>query len=368
MVIPNAVVAAPPDEEYMRQALFLAERGRPTTSPNPMVGCVVVSPEGLVVGRGYHERAGEPHAEVLALRAAGGRARGSTLYVTLEPCSHVGRTGPCVVPIVEAGVARVVAAMVDPNPIVSGRGLAFLREHGIEVGVGVCEQDASRLNETFVTAMTRSRPWVLLKIAASSDGRIAAAPGARTLLTSHPANLFVHRTRAWVDAVMAGAGTVIADDPLLTARLVRRARPLVRVVVDWRLRVPLSARVLASVAEGPVILVSTPEAVGRHPDRVAVLSARGIEVMTPPARDLSAVMTGLHARGVQSVLVEGGATLHRACLQAGLADRLHLFVTPHVLGPAGLAWDVPLPWSAAPARVVPLGPDVLIDTHVHRTH
>lgn len=356
------------DAEFMRQALLLAERGRATASPNPMVGCVIVSGDGTVVGRGFHARAGGPHAEVVALQQAGGRAAGTTVYVTLEPCCHTGRTGPCVVPIVQAAVARVVAAMEDPNPLVAGHGIAFLRERGVAVEVGVGEREARALNEPFVTAMTAGRPFVLLKIAASADARIAAAPGRRTPLTSAAAHGVVQQTRAWVDAIMAGADTVIADDPLLTARQVWRPRPLVRVVIDWRLRVPLSARLFHAGATDPVLVVTSEAAAAAAPGHAASLRERGVQVELVPAYDLRAVMSALHRREIRSVLVEGGAALHRACVAAGVADRVHLFVTPHVLGPGGVAWDVPLAWSGAPSRVVPLGPDVLIDSHVHRTH
>jgi diaminohydroxyphosphoribosylaminopyrimidine deaminase/5-amino-6-(5-phosphoribosylamino)uracil reductase len=355
------------DAEFMRQALLLAERGRATTSPNPMVGCVIVSADGTIVGRGYHRRAGGRHAEVVALREAGERAANATLYVTLEPCCHTGRTGPCVVPITQAGVTRVVAAMADPNPQVAGNGLAYLREKGIAVDVGTCEGEARALNEAFVTAMTSKRPFVLLKIAASADARIAAALGERTPLTSAAANLFVQGTRAWVDAIMAGADTVRVDDPLLTARAVCRARPLTRVVVDWRLRVPLEARVLAG-GDDPVLVMAGDAAAASQAGHVARLRDRGVEVVVGRPHDLAAVMSALHARDIRSVLVEGGAVLHRACIAAGFADRLHLFVTPRVLGPRGVAWDVPMAWSGPPSRVVPLGPDVLIDTYVHRTH
>lgn len=356
------------DAEFMRQALAQAARGRPTTSPNPMVGCVIVTPDGVVAGRGHHVRAGEPHAEVHALRAAGPRARGATLYVTLEPCSHTGRTGPCVEPILEAGVARVVAAMADPNPMVAGRGIAWLRQRGVAVEVGLHQADAARLNEAFVTAMTRQRPFVLLKIATSIDGRIATAPGTPVRLTSHEADLWVHRTRAEVDAIAVGADTVVADDPRLTARLVHRSRPLRRVLVDWRLRVPASARVFEGAALDPVMVVTSPEAVERNPAHAAALRGLGAELSVQPAYDLPAVFASLHAREIRSVLVEGGASLHRACIAHGLADRLHLYVAPHAIGPAGLAWDVGPCCLDVPERVVPLGPDVLIDTYVHRTH
>ena len=349
------------DAEFMRQALLLAERGRPTASPNPVVGCVIVGADGVVAGRGYHERAGGPHAEIVALRQAGARARGATMYVTLEPCCHTGRTGPCAVAVAEAGVTRVVAAMVDPNPAVSGKGLEYLRTHGVETSAGVCEAQAASLNEPFVTSMTRGRPFVLLKIAASADARVAAAPGERTALTSAPANDVVHGLRAWVDAIAVGAGTAIADDPQLTARLVFRERPLLRVLVDWRLRVPLDARMLAGGATDPVLVVAGERAASEQVEHLATLRGRGIEVLVAAEHDLAAVMRALHARQVRSLLVEGGARLHRAFVEAGLADRLCLFVTPVLLGRGGLAWDVPVAWANPPSRVVPMGPDVMLE-------
>lgn len=351
----------------MRQALLHASRGRGTTSPNPMVGCVVVTPEGVVVGLGYHHRAGEPHAEVLALRAAGGRAAGATLYVTLEPCNHTGRTGPCTEAILAAGVARVVAAMVDPDPRVAGGGLERLRRAGLEVAVGVGERAAARLNEPFVTAMTRRRPFVLLKVASSVDGRIASAAGQCTRLTSHLADLRVHRTRAEVDAIMAGADTVLVDDPRLTARLVFRARPLVRVIVDWRLRVPPTARVFDTLDEGPIIIAATAAAVAADGAHAAALAARGADVVSLPARDLAALFAELGRREIRSVLVEGGAALHRACIAAGCADRVHRYVTPHVLGRDGVAWEIGAARLDTPEQVLPLGPDVFLDSHVYRT-
>jgi diaminohydroxyphosphoribosylaminopyrimidine deaminase/5-amino-6-(5-phosphoribosylamino)uracil reductase len=251
---------------------------------------------------------------------------------------------------------------------VSGRGLAVLREAGVEVSAGVCRAEAERLNEAFFTAMRLGRPFVLLKVATSSDARVAAAPGQCTHLTSPEADLHVHATRAEVDAIVVGADTVLADDPLLTARLVRRERPLVRAVVDWRLRVPLSARVLRSRAEGPVTLITSIEAAERSPDRLGALDALGIDRLVCRGYDLAGAFAALGRRDLRLVLVEGGAALHRACIAAGLADRLHLYVTPHVLGPRGLAWDVGPCVLDPPERVVPLGPDVFIDTHVHRTH
>src|SRR5262245_358049 len=235
------------DAQFMRKALALAERGRATTSPNPLVGAVVVDAEGVVVGRGAHRVAGGPHAEVVALDDAGERARGATLYCTLEPCCHTGRTGPCAPRVVSAGVARAVIAADDPNPLVSGRGLRHLREHGLRVTSGLMSADAERQNRPFMTVMRRRRPFVTLKAALSLDGRIAAAPGVRTALTGEAANRLIQRERAEVDAIAVGSETVLADDPRLTARTVFRARPLVRVIFDRRLRTSGSAAIFSTL-------------------------------------------------------------------------------------------------------------------------
>ena len=220
------------DERFMRRAIAHAWQGWGRTSPNPLVGACVVTAEGVVVGQGAHERAGEAHAEVHALNEAGELARGATLYCTLEPCAHIGRTGPCAHRVIEAGIARVVAAMEDPFPLVHGRGFALLRDHGVQVEIGIERESALRLNQPFLTVVRERRPFVILKTASSSDGYIAAGPGERTRITSAPALRHAQFTRAWVDAVAVGSETVLVDDPLLTAREVYRERPLVRVIFD----------------------------------------------------------------------------------------------------------------------------------------
>ena len=356
------------DTDYMTRALFHAGRGRGRTSPNPLVGALVVSADGVVVGQGHHERAGGPHAEVHALESAGERARGGTLYCSLEPCSHVGRTGPCVARIVDAGVARVVAAIEDPNPLVSGRGFAFLRAHGVEVDVGVGAEAATRLNQPFLTLMRRRRPFVVLKAAVSLDGCIAAAPGCRTALTSAAANRHAQRARAEVDAIGVGVGTILADDPLLTARGAYRERSLTRVVFDRRLRTPPTARVLSTRAAGPVIIVTSAEAAGRPGVRQA-LEKSGAEIEVAADATLGAALDRLGAREVGSLLLEGGAALHGAAWDEQLVDLVRLYVTPHVLGPAGLRLLGGRPFASAALvdrRVEPIGPDVLMEGYVHR--
>jgi len=354
--------------EYMERALFHAGRGRGRTSPNPLVGAVVVSRDGVIVGQGHHQRAGEPHAEVHALMEAGERAQGATLYCTLEPCCHEGRTGPCAARIVDAGVQRVVASVEDPNPLVRGRGFAFLRERGVSVDVGLEAARSAALNDAFFTLMLEQRPFVVLKAATSLDGRIAAAPGQRTVLTSSAANRHAHRVRAEVDAIGVGVGTILVDDPELTARGVYRERPLARVIFDRRLRTPPHARVLSTRDAGPVIIVTT----ARSADRAELrepLEARGAEIEVAENGALDQALRRLGQREIGSLLLEGGAELHAAAWDAGLVDAVRLYVTPHVLGAEGVALLPGRTFSVADLhdrRVEPLGPDVMIEGHVHR--
>lgn len=355
--------------DYMARALFLAERGRGRTSPNPLVGAVIVSPDGVVVGSGFHERAGTAHAEVRALDEAGAAAGGGTLYCTLEPCCHVGRTGPCVVRIVEAGVARVVAAVEDPNPLVRGRGFAFLREHGVDVEVGLASAAAVRINAAFFTRQRTNRPLVTLKAALSVDGFLAAAPGQRTPLTSAAANRHAHLVRAEVDAIAVGSGTVLTDDPLLTARGAYRAQPLVRVIFDRRLRTPVAARVLSTADAGPVIIVTSVEQLkGREAERQA-LERSGARLLVTRTGTLREALERLASDWqVGSLLLEGGAAVHAAAWEEDVVDVVRLYVTPHVVGTGGVPF---LPagsfWSGAlrQRRIEPLGPDMLIEGYVH---
>ena len=358
------------DTLYMSRALALAERGRGGTSPNPMVGAVVVDDEGVVVGRGAHECAGGPHAEVRALADAGERTRGATLYCTLEPCCHTGRTGPCAPVIVDAGIRRAVIAIEDPNPLVAGGGLAHLRRHGVDVTLGVCRDEAARLNREFFTRVTRRRPFVIMKAAVSLDGRIAAGPGVRTQLTGAAANRLIHRQRAEVDAIAVGSGTIVVDDPLLTARGAYCARPLVRVVFDRRLRTGAGARLLSTLDAGPVIIITTPSAAAAAPERVHALTQAGARV-EPLAADaqIPTALERLAAEGVTSLVVEGGAALHEAFWTAGVVDSVNVYVTPRTLGSDGVAW-VPFPVLASGAvtdvRAIPAGEDVRIEGYVHR--
>ena len=357
------------DTFFMRQALQLAERGRAGTSPNPMVGALVVDGDGVIVGRGAHEFAGGPHAEAIALAAAGERARGATLYCTRSPCTHVGRTGPCAPLVADAGIARAVIGADDPNPTAAG-GAAFLRGRGIEVVSGVLADEARCLNAAFITRVTKRRPFVTMKIAISLDGRIAAGRGTRTALTGAAANRQVHRERAGMDAIAVGAGTVLADDPLLTARGAYRARPLTRVVYDRHLLLDSSARLFTTLEAGPIIIVTTERARADRAALVRSLTDAGVEILSSdePAT-IQPSLTALAGRGVTTMVVEGGARLHRSFWDAGVVDRVQMYVTPHVLGEAGVDW-LPEPvlsaGRVAPTSARPLGADFLLEAHVHR--
>jgi len=354
----------------MDRALECARRGLGRTTPNPLVGACIVSNDGVLVGQGSHERAGEPHAEVHALNEAGDAARGATLYCTLEPCAHTGRTGPCTNRIIAAGIRRVVSAMEDPFPHVNGRGHASLHEHGIEVTVGVGREAAARLNQPFLTSVRDGRPFVILKAASSIDGRISAAPGRRTAITSAAAIRRAQYDRAWVDAVGVGSETILVDDPLLTVREFFRERPLIRVIFDRRLRTPPSARIFDTRAEGPVLVLTTAEAMRENGPRAAALKDSGATIVVPELPGIEEAVRELHSHGVQSILIEGGSALHAAFWDAKVADYVQLYVSPLILGDTG----VPIEHRAFSTfalfdrRIEALGPDVVIEGYVHRPH
>lgn len=353
------------DDRMMQRALFHAARGAGRTTPNPMVGSIVVSAGGVVVGHGWHTRAGEPHAEANALDDAGERARGGTLYVTLEPCCHTGRTGPCTRRIIDAGIARVVAAMTDPDPRVSGQGFGQLRSQGILVEVGLFESRARRLNAAFLTVKAEQRPLVVLKAAASLDACIAAGRGVRTGISAPAANRRTHILRAAVDAVAIGSETILIDDPLLTARECQRVRPLARVVFDRRLRTTAKARLFSSLSDGPVIIVTGPTS-GDTAARAEALTRAGAEVVA--SSSLTDALQQLAARDISTLLVEGGPTLQAALVRESLVDRLHLIVAPHLIGAGGIQWlgaDSLDPLALSPVSIETRGPDVWIEADVH---
>lgn len=321
------------DQTYMQMALALAARGRGRTSPNPMVGAVVVN-NGSVVGRGFHARAGEAHAEIVAMREAGELNKGATLYITLEPCSHVGKTPPCADAVIEAGVKRVVAAMQDPNPLVQGKGFARLRAAGIEVEVGCMEQEARRLNEFFITYHELHRPFITIKWAMSLCGRTAHDSGESKWISNKFSREHGHRLRSQHDAVMVGIGTVLADDPMLNVRLPNYSGPQPkRIVIDGDLSIPTRARLLRERAGSEIILFTTPFA---KPELVRHFESEGCRVVIIPSRrriiDMRQIMTEMANLGIQSALVEGGRQIHTSLLSKGLADKVVVFMSPKIIG------------------------------------
>jgi len=354
------------DRAFMRRALFTAERGRGRTSPNPIVGAVVVSPDGVVLGQGAHLAAGGPHAEVHALAEAGDRARGATLYCTLEPCAHAGRTPPCAPRVAAAGPSRAVVAMIDPNPRVAGEGIALLRARGVRVDVGLCGEEAARANAAFLTWMTKRRPHVTVKIARSHDGFVGRSGAAPVKLTGAAMDRLMHRQRAEVDAIAIGAGTLIADDPLLTPRGAFRTRPLTRVVFDWRLRGGGGRRLYRTLDAGPVLIVTTEAAAAANPQAVQDLKDRGVRLLALPRRDLALAMTALGDLSITSLLVEGGPELQDAFAAAHLVDRVQTIVVPRTLG-AGVA--APRLLELEGRLTMPLethaGGDTLLEADVH---
>jgi len=316
------------DRHYLGQALRLARRGLYSTAPNPRVGCVVVR-GGRVIGQGWHQRAGGPHAEIMALRQAG-EARGATVYVSLEPCSHVGRTAPCSDALIAAGVSRVVVAMVDPNPEVAGRGLERLAEAGIEVTAGALEEAARQLNPGYVRRMAGGLPWLRLKLAASLDGRTAMASGESQWITGPAARADVQRWRARSCAVLTGVDTVLADDCRLTVRGLGIGRQPLRVVLDSSLRTPPGARLLSG--DGPVLIAHAAPA----EERAAALRDRGAELVCLPGAgnrvDVAALLGALARRDINEVLAETGPTLAGSLWRAGLVDQLLLYQAPTLLG------------------------------------
>ena len=336
------------DEKFMGLALSLAEEARGRTSPNPMVGAVIVR-DGQIMGSGYHRKAGTPHAEIHAIADAGARAKGATIYVSLEPCSHYGRTGPCTQAIIEAGLSHVIMAMIDPNPRVSGRGKATLEAHGIRVQTGTLESQARKLNEAYIKYVITGRPFVILKTAMSLDGKIATAAGQSQWITSEDSRRMVHQIRDEVDAILVGIGTVISDDPSLTTRLEVSSDPFspkgnsmedggqdaIRIILDSRARIPLKSRVLNLDSPAPTIVAVTSQA---PQERVAKLEQRAEVLIIPEQNgrvDLQALMEKLGQMQITSVLLEGGAEVNASALKAGIVDKVMVFIAPKLIGGSG---------------------------------
>ena len=350
------------DELYMRQALALACLAEGDTSPNPMVGAVIVSAEGEVVGEGYHHKAGQPHAEINALKEAKKLARGGTIYVTLEPCSHFGRTGPCCEAIIAAGLKRVVAAIEDPNPKVAGNGFQRLRAAGIEVTVGVCEEEARLLNEKFFHWIVTGRPFVSLKYAMTLDGKIATRTGDSKWITGEDARAYGHYLRKAHDCILVGKNTVLADDPELTTRLVEGRNPL-RIVLDSNCEIPMTAKVFDGEAE-TMLVTGNALSGAKQAKADALRELPKVEVL----------LEELARRNLTSILVEGGSTVHGDFLEAGLVDRIYAFIAPKLIGgkealtPVGgtglaLMEDC---YILKDTETLPLGADILLTGRVER--
>jgi diaminohydroxyphosphoribosylaminopyrimidine deaminase/5-amino-6-(5-phosphoribosylamino)uracil reductase len=320
------------DKRMMRRALELAARGLGQVSPSPLVGCVIASSSGEIVGEGFYIYEQVRHAETIALEQAGAHARGATAYVTLEPHAHHGRTPPCTEALIKAGIARVVVPTEDPNPLVSGKGFAHLRAAGVEVHTGLLEREAIRLNEAYIHSMRYARPFVHLKLACSLDGKIATRTGDSRWITGEESRARVHLLRHQYDAILIGAGTATADNPLLTDRSGEaRRRSLVRVVLDESLHLSSYSQLVMTARESPLVVFTSERA-----DSLAVsaLERRGVEVVRDASsgRDLRIVLQELNRRSIQSVLVEGGANVAGAFLDAGLIDRASFFIAPIIIG------------------------------------
>ena len=362
------------DDIWMPRALTLATRGAALAHPNPLVGTVLVK-NGKVVGEGFHDYDRRDHAEIVALKKAGKKARGATLYVTLEPCCTTGRTGPCTKALIAAGIKKVVAATRDPNPAVSGKGLAEIRRAGIQVVSGVLEKQAKHLNEDFACWIQTKRPLVTLKTALTLDGQIAQKSGRAIQITSQQSRDAVQRLRHEADAVLTGIGTVLADDPRMTDRTGEpRRRPLLRAIVDSRLRTPLRSNLVKS-AQDDVIIFTTQS---HDSPKARALIRAGVKIFRVPARqghaDLHAVIRELGRRQILAVLLEAGAELNGAALQAGIVDKMILFYAPKIMGTGGVPMaNIPSRWFAkSPAlqnlTVRPCGPDFVVQGYFRHVY
>ncbi|MEG6586007.1 bifunctional diaminohydroxyphosphoribosylaminopyrimidine deaminase/5-amino-6-(5-phosphoribosylamino)uracil reductase RibD [Dendrosporobacter sp. 1207_IL3150] len=319
------------DEQYMRQALHISQYAIGRTSPNPLVGAVIVK-DGRVVGQGWHKQAGTPHAEIHALAQAGELSKGSTIYVTLEPCSHHGRTGPCTDALINAGIARAVIAMTDPNPLVAGKGIEKLRDAGIRISEGVLAADAAKINEVFLKWISCKIPFVALKTAMTLDGKIATHTGNSKWITGAKSRQRVHEYRDTYDAIMTGVGTVIEDNPELTTRLETKGKNPTRIIVDSKGRIPLNSKIITDKS-APTIIAVTAQAAA---DKIKSLEAEGIEVIIVSEKngrvDLSRLLRELGNRRLTSILLEGGAELNASMLNENLVDKIHCFIAPKIIG------------------------------------
>ena len=316
----------------MRLALKLALRAKGRTSPNPLVGAIIVK-NGKILGQGFHRQAGSPHAEIIALEKAGPQAKGADLYLNLEPCSHFGRTPPCVDAVIAAKIKRVFTGMRDPNPLVKGKGLKKLKAAGIEVMTGILEDECRKVNEIFIKYITTKQPFVILKTAASLDGTIGAETGDSKWITNDKSREYVHRLRDEVDAILVGIGTVQRDDPRLTCRIKSgKGKDPIRVVVDSSLKISLKAKVLNLKSQARTIVAATPKA---SPKKIKAIENLGAQVLVTPSKnrvDLKRLMRVLGKQGIASVLIEGGSGINTAALEAGIVDKVLYFYAPRIIG------------------------------------
>jgi diaminohydroxyphosphoribosylaminopyrimidine deaminase/5-amino-6-(5-phosphoribosylamino)uracil reductase len=364
------------DEHFMQMALDLAQKGQGFTSPNPMVGAVVVK-DGRVVGSGYHHAAGRPHAEVNAIDDAGQAASGATIYVNLEPCNHTGRTPPCTHKIIQSGIRRVVVAMKDPNPNVAGGGIDYLKAQGLEVALGVCQEEARRLNEVFIKFIRTRRPFVILKCAATLDGRIATRSGDSKWITNEQSRSYVHHLRHCVDGILVGVNTVKADNPSLTTRLNHGpGMDPIRIVLDTRLTIPVDARILRLDSDSDTILV-----VGQNvdPHKRAALEKNGVRILDAALENsrihMPSLMQQLGAMGITGLLIEGGGRVIASALHSGIVDKIAFFYAPKILGgddgisicrgkgPAAMKDSI----AVKDISVQRFGDDVMIEGYIEKT-
>ncbi|MBP2626455.1 MAG: riboflavin biosynthesis protein RibD [Firmicutes bacterium] len=360
------------DEQYMRQALLIAQHAIGRTSPNPMVGAVIVR-DGRVIGQGWHRQAGTPHAEINALAQAGDLAQGATMYVTLEPCSHYGRTPPCADAVIAAGIKKVVVAMKDPNPLVAGRGIKKLREAGVEVVEDVLAAQAATINEIFIKYISTQMPFVVLKSAMSLDGKIAAHTGHSQWITGTKSRERVQELRDCYDAILVGIGTVLADNPSLTTRLSYRGKNPIRIIVDSMARTPLDAHVVADGLASTIIVVTH----DAPKDRINALCACGVEVLVAKVKkqggvDLRQLFKDLAGRSITSILIEGGASINASVLEENLVDKIYWFIAPKIIGGQGAlgpvggqgVTDVNHAHLFEDMNIEPIGQDILISAYM----
>lgn len=363
------------DSKYMKRSLELAERGAGYTNPNPLVGAVMVK-EGRIIGEGYHEIYGGPHAEVNAFRHATEDVKGATMYVTLEPCSHHGKTPPCANAIVEKGIKKVIIGLKDPNPLVAGRGIKILTENGIEVVTGVLEEEGRKQNEIFLKYIITGLPFCIMKTAMTLDGKIAAYTGDAKWITGELSRKYVHQLRHRVAGIMVGVGTVLADDPFLTTRLEHgQGRDAARIIIDSNARIPTEAKVLTLQSNAKTIIAVTDKA---DSGKIRTLTDKGVEIITTPQKngrvDLAFLMKELGERKIDSILLEGGSELNYSALEEGIVDKVNAFIAPKIIGGNSAKTPVGGEGKAYISEATPLkdidfhrfGDDIMIEGYVRK--